>query len=34
MFDHMQMIVGSCDLSHAHFHGKLFVRQYKAAYQI
>jgi len=26
MFDRMPKIVGSCDLGHAHFQGKLFVR--------
>ena len=26
MFDRMPKIVGSRDLGHAHFHGKLFVR--------
>ena len=26
MFDRMQKIVGSRDLDHAHFQGKLFVR--------
>ena len=25
MFDRMPKIVGSCDLGHAHFQGKLFV---------
>ena len=26
MFDRMPKIVGSCDLGHAHFQGKFFVR--------
>ena len=26
MFDRIPKIVGSCDLGHAHFQGKLFVR--------
>jgi len=26
MFDRMPKIVGSCDLGHSHFRGKLFVR--------
>ena len=26
MFDRMPKIVGSCDVGHAHFQGKLFVR--------
>jgi len=26
MFDRMLIIVGSRDVGHAHFHGKLFVR--------
>jgi len=27
MFDRMPKIVGSRDLGHAHFHGKLFLRR-------
>jgi len=36
MLDRMAKIVGSRDLGHSHFQGKLFVCpiQYKAAYQI